>query len=107
MKVEMINWITFCMGVFLLVVGIIIWAGKKIELVHGDDAYSVPQCDVAAYARLLGIGVILMSFAVISYGVLSSFPEIPPVFYWISVGTFGASGLLILIIGKKKYMPED
>ena len=71
MQVEMISWITFCMGIFLMIVGIVIWCGKKIDLVHGEDASKVYECDKEAYARLLGIGVILLSFAVIASGVLS------------------------------------
>ena len=55
MKVEMISWIAVAMGVFLCVVGIIIWAKKKIDLVHGDDAYKVAEYDVEPYARVLGI----------------------------------------------------
>lgn len=107
MKVEMISWITFAMGVFLMVVGIVIWAGKKIDLVHGDDAYKVAQCDRAPYARFLGIGVIVLSLAVIAYAVLSCFPDIPMYVQWIAVGVFGGVGILILIIGYKKYFPDD
>lgn len=103
MQIEMISWITFCMGIFLLIVGIVIWAGKKIELVHGEDASKVLECDKADYARLLGIGVMILSLAVISYGVLSCFPAIPEYVQYIAVGTLGAIGILILIIGHKKY----
>lgn len=103
MQVEMISWITFCMGVFLLIVGIVIWRGKKIELVHGEDASKVLECDRAAYARLLGIGVMILSLAVMAYGVVSCFPTIPPYVQYIVVGTCGAVGVLILIIGYKKY----
>ena len=66
MQFEMISWITICMGIFLTVVGIVIWVGKKIDLVHGDDASKVYECDKAPYARLLGIGVLLLSCAVLS-----------------------------------------
>ncbi len=107
MQVEMISWITFLMGIFLMIVGIVIWAGKKIDLVHGDDASKVYECDKGAYARLLGIGVIILSFAVIAYGVLSCFPAIPTLVQYISVGAFGATGILILIIGYKKYFHGD
>ncbi len=107
MQVEMINWITFLMGIFLLIVGIVIWAGKKIDLVHGEDASKVYECDKKAYARLLGIGVIIMSLAVISYGVLSCFPAVPTIAQYISVGTLGAIGILVLIIGNKKYFNGD
>lgn len=107
MKVEMISWITFAMGVFLMIVGIVIWAGRKIDLVHGEDAKKVPECDIADYARWLGIGVMVLSLAVISYGVLSCFPMIPVYCQWIAVGVFGSAGVLILIIGHKKYFPDE
>lgn len=103
MKIEMISWITFAMGLFLMVVGIIIWAGKKIDLVHGEDAAKVPEVLRGAYARLLGIGVLLMSFAVIGYSVVSCFPIIPTYVQWIVVGVLGGLGILVLIIGYKKY----
>lgn len=103
----MISWITLAMGVFLMIVGIVIWAGKKIDLVHGDDASKVSEYDKPFYARYLGIGVMVMSLAVISYGVLSCFAAIPLFVSWIAVGIFGGAGVLILIIGHKKYFPEQ
>lgn len=107
MKVEMISWITFAMGVFLLVVGIVIWAGKKIDLVHGEDSKKVAEYDVASYARILGIGVMILSLAVISYGVLSCFPLVPAYVQWIAVGVFGGAGTATLIYGHKKYFSND
>ncbi len=107
MQVEMISWITFCMGVFLLIVGIVIWAGKKIELVHGEESSKVLECDRVPYARLLGIGVMILSLAVMAYGVISCFPNIPGYVQYIVVGTLGAIGILILIIGHKKYYNGD
>ncbi len=107
MQVEMISWITFLMGIFLMIVGIVIWAGKKIELVHGEDASKVYECDKAAYARLLGIGVILLSFAVEAYAVLSCFPAILAVTQYVAVGAFGTAGIMVLIIGHKKYFHGD
>ena len=107
MRVEMISWITFFMGIFLMIVGIVIWAGKKIDLVHGEDASKVFDCDKADYARLLGIGVIILSLAVISYAVLSCFAMIPTFVQWIAIGVFGGSGLLVLLIGHKKYFHGD
>ncbi|MBE6737791.1 MAG: hypothetical protein IKB72_02935 [Ruminococcus sp.] len=107
MQVEMISWITFLMGIFLMIVGIVIWAGKKIELVHGEDSAKVYDFDKASYAKLLGIGVILISFAVIAYGVLSCFPSVPKFVHWIAVGAFGGAGILILFIGHKKYFHGD
>ena len=107
MQVEMISWITFCMGIFLMIVGIVIWCGKKIDLVHGEDASKVYECDKEAYARLLGIGVILLSFAVIAYGVLSCFPAVPTFVQYMAIGVFGASGIIVLMIGNKKYFHGD
>lgn len=103
MQIEMISWITFLMGIFLMIVGIVIWAGKKIELVHGEDASKVYDFDKSAYARLLGIGVILMAVAVIAYGVLSCFSDIPTFVHWIAVGVFGGAGIIVLVVGHKKY----
>lgn len=107
MKVEMISWITFAMGIFLLIVGIVIWACKKIDLVHGEDAKKVAEYNIAPYARILGIGVMVLSLAVISYGVLSCFPAIPAYVQWIAVGVFGGSGTAILFYGHKKYFSDE
>lgn len=107
MKVEMISWITFAMGVFLFVVGIVIWAGKKIDLVHGEGAKKVAEYNVSSYARILGIGVMVLSLAVISYGVLSCFPLVPAYVQWIAVGVFGGVGTAILIFGHKKYFSDE
>lgn len=107
MQVERISWITFLMGIFLLIVGIVIWAGKKIDLVHGEDASKVYEGDKAAYARLLGIGVMILALAVISYGVLSCFPILPTAVQYVLVLTLGAIGIMILVIGNKKYFNGD
>ena len=106
MKLEMISWIAVCMGLFLCVVGIVIWAKQKIDLVHGDNADKVAECDVAPYARVLGIGVMILSLAVISYGVISCFPLIPVYVQWIAVGTFGGAGTAVLLYGHKKYFDK-
>lgn len=106
MKVEMISWIAVCMGLFLCVVGIIIWAKKKIDFVHGDDASKVAEYDVEPYARILGIGIMILSLAVISYGVLSCFPQIPVFAQWIAVGVFGGAGTAVLLYGHKKYFDK-
>lgn len=106
MKIEMISWIAVAMGVFLLVVGIVIWAGKKIDLVHGEDAKKVAEYNVEPYARILGIGVMILSIAVISYGVLSCFPVIPVYVQWIAVGVFGGGGTAVLLCGNKKYFDK-
>ena len=106
MKVEMISWIAVAMGLFLFVVGIVIWVGKKIDMVHGDDAKKVAEYDVEPYARILGIGVMVLSLAVIAYGVLSCFPLIPAYVQWIAVGFFGGAGTAILYAGYKKYFSD-
>ncbi|MBQ9743246.1 MAG: hypothetical protein IJV88_06215 [Ruminococcus sp.] len=106
MKVEMISWIAFAMGVFLFVVGIVIWAGKKIDMVHGDDSSKVAERDIVPYARILGIGVMVLALAVMAYGVLSCFPAVAVYWQYIAVGTLGAAGIIILIIGHKKYFPD-
>ncbi len=106
MKVEMISWIAFVMGVFLFVVGVVIWAGKKIDMVHGDDASKVARQDIAPYAKILGIGIMVLALAVMAYGVLSCFHSVAVYWQYVVVGVLGAIGVIILIIGHKKYFPD-
>ena len=107
MKFEMLNWIFCAMGVFLLVVGIVIWAGKKIDLIHGEEAHKVAEYDIVPYSRLMGIGVIILALAVEGYGIISAVESIPPYLHWIIVGSVGAVGIIVMIIAHKKYFNGD
>ncbi len=103
MKLEMINYIFFAMGLFLMALGIIIWVGKKVEMIHGEDANKIRPEDVGPYSRNSGIGVVLVSLAAIAYGLLKAFPEIPVYFQWIAVLVLGGLGILIILLSRKKY----
>ena len=91
----------------MFVVGIVLWAGKQIDLVLGEGAKKVAEYNVSSYARILGIGVMVLSLAVISYGVLSCFPLVPAYVQWIAIGVFGGVGTAILIFGHKKYFSDE
>ncbi len=103
MKLGTINFIFWGMGLFLIVIGIIVWAGKRIDLIHGDDANKVKAEDIAVYSRLTGIGVILIALGAIAYGFIMAFPEIPVYFQWIAVVAFAGLGFLIMFLSRKKY----
>ncbi len=107
MSTDMTGWIFLLMGVFLIVVGIVIWAGKKIDLVHGDEAYKVESSDVKPYAKILGIGVILMGVGVSLYGGLALIPQMPPFVKYIALALFCGVGLLIVYLGHKKYFKGE
>lgn len=107
MNLSMTNWIFALMGIFLIIVGIVIWAGRKLDLVHGDEASKVNPEDVKPYAKLLGIGVILMGVGVALYGGLGIFEVIPTFVPYVSLGAFAVAGVLVCYLGQKKYFKGE
>ena len=107
MNVSMTDWIFAFMGIFLIIVGIVIWAGRKLELVHGEEASKVNSEDIKPYAKLLGIGVILMGLGVSLYGSLGAFEAIPSFVPYASLGVFAVAGVLVCYLGQKKYFKGE
>lgn len=107
MKFEMINFVFLAMGIFLTVVGIMIWAGRKVEFIHGENWEKIRTEDIIPYTRNMGIGVILLSLSLLTLGVLSAFETVPKLVQWIGVAIFGGAGALLMIISYKKYFQKD
>ena len=103
MSITMTDWIFLLMGIFLMVVGIVIWVGKKLDLVHGEQASKVEENDRKPYARLMGIGVMLMGLGVSLYGGFALISSIPSFVKYIALALFCGGGLLMAFLAEKKY----
>ncbi len=100
---NMISYVFFAMGAFLIGVGLFVWIGKRIDLIHGENAEKVAPEDIGIYSMLTGISVILIALGAIAYGVLGFFPELPVYWQWIAVLALAGLGLLIMLLSRKKY----
>ncbi|MGN0453171.1 MAG: hypothetical protein ACI4GZ_05150 [Ruminococcus sp.] len=107
MKFEMINYVMIAMGVFLLAVGIVVWAGKRVDLVHGEKASKIREEDKGKYSALLGLGIIVMALTVVVYGVLTAIENLAFYYRLIIIGTGGGISALILILSYKKYFNNE
>ncbi len=100
---NIISYVFFAMGAFLIGIGLFVWIGERVDLIHGENAGKVKAEDIGIYSRLTGISVILIAMGAIAYGVLEFFPEIPVYYQWISVVSLAGVGLLIMTLSRKKY----
>ena len=92
-----VDWLValLCVGM-----GLLIWKKQKISLLHDYHYRNVKKEDVPAYARLMGIGLVLIGIGVFLTG-LFMLLEIP---FWWSPLVFGlAIGFVICHVAQTKY----
>lgn len=58
-------------GFILCLNGYRVWVRKDIRIVHGQNAIRVRKEDLPAYARLVGISLMLVGVGVIAAGVIT------------------------------------
>ena len=54
-----------------VVLGLLIWKKEKVSLIHDYHYKNVQEADIPAYARLMGIGIILIGVGICIAGILN------------------------------------
>lgn len=87
-------------GLLCIVLGIVIWVKQKVSLVHEYHYKNVKKEDIPAYARLLGIGLILIGAGLCVTGFFNLFASS---FWWIPMLAGFAGGIFVMNKAQKKY----
>lgn len=90
----------FAVGLLLVVMGWVIWKKKKISLIHDYHYQNVREADIPAYARLIGMGLILIGAGICVTGLLVLLASS---LWWVSLVAGFAAGIMVMNKGQKKY----
>lgn len=63
----------FAVGILLIVLGLVTWKKRKIDLLHDYHTKNVKPEDVPAYTRAMGIGQIVIGAGLCVTGIVSRF----------------------------------
>ncbi len=87
-------------GALCLVLGLVIWIKKKVSLIHSYHYKNVKQEDIPAYARFIGISLILIGLGISVSGVLDLFYS---TLWWVPVVAGFLLGGILFYVTQKKY----
>ena len=60
-------------GMLCIVLGLILWIGKKVSILHSYHYKNVKEEDLPAYCRLAGIALMLIGLGIVVTGILNLF----------------------------------
>ena len=92
--------VELAVGLLCVVLGLVIWIKRKVSLVHTYHYKNVKQEDLPAYARLLGIGQILMGIGICVTGLLNLLKS---ALWWIPMTAGFVAGFIVMNKAQKKY----
>ena len=87
-------------GALLIVMGLLLWIKKQVNILHTYHYKNVKEEDIPAYSRLVGIGLILMGIGIAVMGV---FNFLYLSLWWIPLLVGFGAGFTVFIIAQKKY----
>ena len=87
-------------GVLCIVLGLLIWKKQKVSLIHEYQYRHVKKEDIPAYARLIGIGLILIGVGICLTGLLNL---IESSFWWVPMLIGFVAGFIVMGKAQKKY----
>ncbi|MBO7519310.1 MAG: DUF3784 domain-containing protein [Clostridia bacterium] len=87
-------------GLLCIALGLLIRKKQAVSLLHDYHYKNVKSEDIPAYARLMGLGLILVGAGICVTGVLLFF-ELP--FWWVAMLTGLIAGILTMNKAQKKY----
>jgi len=87
-------------GLILIAIGILIWSKQKISLLHEYHYKNVKEDDIPAYARLIGIGLILIGGGICLTGILNLFYSS---LWWIPLFVGIVLGIIVMNKAQNKY----
>ena len=87
-------------GLLIIVLGLVLWIGRKVSILHAYHYKNVKKESIPAYCRMMGIGLILIGLGIAVSGVLDLFYS---ALWWIPLVVGFFVGLTIVCIAQKKY----
>ena len=92
--------IEIVIGALIVALGLLIWLKKMLKLLHAYHYKKVKEEDVPAYARMVGIALVLVGAGIAVTGVLDLFRVD---LWWVSLVVGIGAGIILLIVAQKKY----
>ena len=92
--------VEFGCGALCIVLGLVIWLKQKISLVHEYHTRNVKKADIPAYARLMGIGLIVIGAGVCLMGL---FNLLQSGLWWLPMVLGFAGGFFFFHRAQKRY----
>lgn len=92
--------VEFAVGLLCVVLGLLIWKKEKVSLIHDYQYKNVQEADIPAYARRIGIGLILIGGGICITGLLNL---IESAFWWIPLAVGLLAGLIVMHKAQKTY----
>ncbi len=92
--------IELAVGIPLVILGVLIWTKQKVNFLHDYHYKNVAEEDIPAYARGMGIGLIVIGSGICVTGVLE---WLKSPFWWIPLAAGFLAGLIVMHINQKKY----
>ena len=87
-------------GLACICLGLFVWLGKKLSLLHEYHYKNVVKKDIPAYARLMGIGLIICGIGICAAGVVTL---LDLNFWWVPLLAGFAAGIAVMGRAQKKY----
>ena len=92
--------IKIAVGVLCIALGCVLWIKKKVSILHTYHYKNVKPENIPAYARLVGIGLILIGAGIGVSAVLDLFASR---FWWIPLVVGFVFGFAVFYYAQKKY----
>ncbi len=92
--------IKFAVGALCIVLGLLIWLKRKVSLLHTYHYKNVKPEKIPSYARMVGIGLILIGVGICVSGVLDLLRSS---LWWVALIVGFVSGLTVFCVAQKKY----
>ena len=87
-------------GLLCIVLGLIIWIKRKVSLIHEYQYRNVKKAELPAYARLIGISLILIGGGICITGVLNLFESS---LWWVPLAAGLGTGFIVMHRAQMKY----
>ena len=87
-------------GSVCVVLGLLIWKKEKVSLIHDYHYKNVKKEGIPAYARLIGVGLIIVGTGICATGIFNLL-ESP--LWWIPLLAGFAAGIYVLHRAQMKY----
>ncbi len=92
--------IELAVGLLCIAMGFLIWFKRKVSLIHDYHYKNVAEKDIPAYARLIGLGLILIGAGICVTGL---FNLIESALWWVPMLIAFIAGLAVMNKAQKKY----
>ena len=92
--------VELAVGLLCVYLGLLLWTKRKISILHDYHTKNVQKKDVPAYARLMGIGLIVIGVGICVTALLNLLVSL---LWWIPLVAGFVLGLIVIVRAQKKY----